>query len=80
MPTYEYKCDDCGFIFEEFQQIASEPLKICPRCGGEIQRVIYGGVGLHFKGSGFYLTDYAKKKTSGTVKKERTSSDKTTSK
>jgi len=76
MPTYEYKCDDCGFVFEEFQQIASEPLQVCPQCEGSLKRVIYGGVGLHFKGSGFYLTDYAKKNTSGSGKKKATSSKK----
>ena len=68
MPTYEYKCLDCEFVFEEFQQIASEPLKICPQCSGSLKRVIYGGVGLHFKGSGFYLTDYAKKNSAPSKK------------
>ena len=76
MPTYEYKCEDCGFVFEEFQQIASEPLTVCPQCEGSLKRVIYGGVGMHFKGSGFYLTDYAKKKTSATVKKSSSSTKK----
>ncbi len=75
MPTYEYKCTQCGHVFEQFQQIADEPLKVCPKCSGELKRVIYGGVGLHFKGSGFYLTDYAKKNSSsvsGTSDKKST--------
>ena len=62
MPTYEYHCKDCGFEFEEFQSIASEPLQICPKCNGNVQRKISGGTGLIFKGSGFYITDYKHKK------------------
>ena len=64
MPTYEYKCKNCGFKFEEFQSIADSPLKICPSCKGELERLVSGGVGLIFKGSGFYITDYAKNKQS----------------
>ena len=65
MPTYEYKCTECGFDFEEFQSIVSAPLEVCPKCKGKIKRVIAGGVGLIFKGSGFYLTDYKNKHSSG---------------
>ena len=62
MPTYDYYCKNCGFEFEEFQSIASEPLKTCPKCGkSSLKRVISGGAGLIFKGSGFYITDYARK-------------------
>lgn len=65
MPTYDYKCNRCNYRFEAFQSIVSEPVKICPRCGGEsIERLISGGVGIIFKGSGFYETDY-KRKSSG---------------
>ncbi|KAA3619796.1 MAG: zinc ribbon domain-containing protein [Calditrichaeota bacterium] len=64
MPTYEYKCKDCGFNFEEFQSIVSDPLTVCPQCQGRINRVIAGGAGLIFKGSGFYLTDYKNKSNS----------------
>ena len=63
MPTYEYHCKDCRFEFEEFQSIASEPLHICPKCNGRVERKISGGTGLIFKGSGFYITDYKNKKT-----------------
>lgn len=73
MPTYDYKCKDCGFEFEEFQSIVSDPLTVCPRCQGRINRVIAGGAGLIFKGSGFYLTDYKNTNTS-------TSTDKTAEK
>ncbi len=58
MPTYDYLCDECGFRFEEFQSIAAEPLHVCPRCGGHVHRLISGGGGIIFKGSGFYETDY----------------------
>lgn len=58
MPTYEYKCNECGHIFEKLQSITDEPLKECPLCRGKIRRLIGGGAGLIFKGSGFYITDY----------------------
>ena len=59
MPTYQYHCSDCNNDFEEFQSITDEPIKICPHCrGGRVRRVISGGAGLIFKGSGFYITDY----------------------
>ncbi|UCG62681.1 MAG: zinc ribbon domain-containing protein [Candidatus Zixiibacteriota bacterium] len=58
MPTYEYQCDSCGYEFEEFQSISDPPVTICPECKGRTKRVISGGAGLIFKGSGFYITDY----------------------
>lgn len=61
MPTYSYKCDKCGIVFEKFQGISEEPLKVCEECGGAVHRLIGGGAGLLFKGSGFYCTDYTKK-------------------
>ena len=64
MPTYEYKCDSCGYVFEEFQSMKDDPLSKCPKCGGKVQRLIGPGAGLIFKGSGFYLTDYKKSNTS----------------
>jgi putative FmdB family regulatory protein len=64
MPTYEYKCENCGNVFEEFQPITDEPLKKCPTCGGKVHRLIGAGAGLIFKGSGFYLTDYKKSNSS----------------
>ena len=62
MPTYEYHCKDCRFEFEEFQSIASEPILVCPKCRGSVERKISGGTGLIFKGSGFYITDYKNNK------------------
>lgn len=60
MPTYEYECTKCQYRFEEFQNITDKPLSKCPRCQGKLRRLISGGVGLIFKGSGFYATDYRK--------------------
>ena len=58
MPTYEYKCKLCGFDFDVFQSMVSEPIKTCPRCKGPVERIISTGAGIIFKGSGFYETDY----------------------
>ena len=56
MPTYEYKCEECGIVFDRFQHFSEEPLKICPECNGPVHRVIHP-VGIVFKGKGFYVTD-----------------------
>jgi putative FmdB family regulatory protein len=61
LPTYTYRCKKCQMEFDQFQSIVDPPLKVCPSCKGELQRVITGGSGLIFKGSGFYITDYVKK-------------------
>ncbi|MBC7368520.1 MAG: zinc ribbon domain-containing protein [Undibacterium sp.] len=62
MPTYEYLCPKCGHAFELFQSMRDEPLKKCPKCKkAGVKRLIGGGAGLIFKGSGFYITDYKKK-------------------
>ena len=58
MPTYQYKCSDCGNEFELFQYITDKPVSKCTKCGGKVERLISGGSGLLFKGSGFYITDY----------------------
>ncbi len=59
MPTYEYQCKACGYRFERMQSITAEPVIKCPVCGmNEVVRLISGGTGLIFKGSGFYITDY----------------------
>ena len=57
MPTYEYECRECSHSFEAFQAMSDEPFKTCPECGKEIRRLIFGGTGVIFKGSGFYVTD-----------------------
>ena len=58
MPTYEYKCMKCNHKFEVFQKITDDPVIECPKCKGEVKRLISGGAGPIFKGSGFYQTDY----------------------
>ena len=59
MPTYDYKCQACG-PFEKFQRINDKKLTECPKCKGNVVRLIGAGCGVHFKGSGFYETDYKK--------------------
>ncbi len=68
MPTYDYKCVECNHIFEYFQSMNDNPLSICPECGAEVKRMIGGGAGLIFKGSGFYVND-SKKRASSSSKK-----------
>jgi putative FmdB family regulatory protein len=62
MPTYEYACSKCGHHFDKFQSMRDEPLKKCPKCHrAGLKRLIGGGAGLIFKGSGFYINDYRRK-------------------
>lgn len=72
MPTYLYKCQDCGHRFEHAQGFHDDPLEVCPDCGGQVRRVI-GNVGVTFKGSGFYRTD---SRASGTKGKKPAEADK----
>jgi putative FmdB family regulatory protein len=59
MPTYEYKCESCGYEFERFQSITAKPIRKCPKCKKtSVRRLIGIGAGVIFKGSGFYATDY----------------------
>ena len=74
MPTYEYRCPDCEHNFEEFQSISAPPITVCPECSGETKRVISGGAGFLFKGSGFYITENRSKEY-----KKAESSDKSSS-
>jgi len=59
VPIYEYRCDDCGNSFEVLQRMSDDPLETCDKCGGRLQKVLHP-VAIHFKGSGFYTTDYGK--------------------
>jgi putative FmdB family regulatory protein len=89
MPIYEYRCPD-GHTFEVFQSMSDDPVAACEECGKPVERVFHP-VAVHFKGSGFYTTDYAKKGSaakgsdsgdskpsgdSGKAEKASTSSDK----
>src|SRR5690348_9117903 len=60
MPTYQYKCPKCGHAYEKLQNINDDSRAKCPKCGTRGERVISGGGGVIFKGSGFYLTDYGR--------------------
>jgi len=63
MPIYEYRCENCG-KFEHSQKITDQPLIRCPKCGGQVQRLI-SRPGIVFKGSGFHVTDYRREKSAG---------------
>lgn len=82
MPTYEYECLNCRERFEVFQKITEEPIQNCIKCNGAIKRLISGGSGLIFKGTGFYITDYKheaktdSKKEPENLKKEQKSDTK----
>lgn len=59
MPHYDYRCEDCGHVFEAFQAIQEEPLVECPACRRpRLRRLLGPGGGLLFRGSGFHVTDY----------------------
>jgi putative FmdB family regulatory protein len=73
VPTYGYECNSCKERFEVFQKITEEPLTIHDGCGGQVRRLLYP-VGIVFKGSGFYVNDYAKK-TNGASEKTETKAE-----
>jgi len=75
MPTYVYKCRECGITFERFQHFSEEPLKVCPECNGPVVRLIQP-VGIIFKGSGFYVTDHKGAGASSLLPKSETKSAK----
>lgn len=72
MPTYGYQCKTCGHQFEIFQKITDAALSACEKCGSAVKKLLYP-VGIQFKGSGFYVNDYAKTPaSSGESKTEST--------
>lgn len=64
MPLYEYKCSSCDAKVEVIQRVSDPPYSHCPKCGGEMKKVI-SAPAIQFKGSGFYKTDYASPKSGG---------------
>jgi putative FmdB family regulatory protein len=64
MPIYGYRCEECGHKLEVFQSMSDAPLRECTRCGGVLRKLLYP-VGVQFKGSGFYTTDYRNGRSSG---------------
>jgi putative FmdB family regulatory protein len=74
MPLYEYECKKCGHRFEKIQKFSDKPVKKCPECGGRVEQTI-SAPAVQFKGSGWYVTDYAKK-SSGSASSDGGSKDK----
>ena len=60
MPLHEYECKKCGHRFEKIQKFSDEPIKVCPKCEGEVEQLL-SAPAVRFKGAGWYVTDYAKK-------------------
>jgi len=79
MPLYEYQCDACGVRFELIRKFSDPPLEVCPTCGkGPVQKLI-SSPAFQFKGSGWYITDYARKSGGGDSKGGESKSDKDSS-
>ncbi len=74
MPTYHYRCGKCAHEFDQFQSIMDDALTDCPECDGKVVRVISGGAGVIFKGSGFYQTDYRSEEYKSRQKAEKSPS------
>lgn len=64
MPLYEYQCDSCGHRFEVIQKFSDPPVEACPKCGSAVRKLV-SSPAFQFKGSGWYVTDYAKKDSGG---------------
>jgi putative FmdB family regulatory protein len=64
MPLYEYQCDSCGFRFEVIQRYSDAPVDSCQSCGGPVRKLL-SSPAIQFKGSGWYITDYARKGMKG---------------
>ena len=69
MPLYEYRCKKCGHRFERIQKFSDPPVKKCPECGGKVEQLL-SAPAVQFKGSGWYVTDYAKKGAAASSKSE----------
>jgi len=60
MPLYEYQCESCAHRFERIQKFSDPPIELCPNCGGAVRKLL-SSPAIQFKGSGWYITDYARK-------------------
>ena len=69
MPLYEYQCQKCGHRFERIQRFSDPLVKKCPECGGKVEQLL-SAPAVQFKGSGWYVTDYAKKSSASSSKSE----------
>ena len=81
MPLYEYRCEACGHQFEKIQRFSDELVTVCPSCGSGPVVKLLSSPAIQFKGSGWYITDYAKKNQSGSAapKSEKTEGGSSTS-
>ena len=79
MPLFEYECQKCGHRFEKIQKFSDPPPKACPRCKGRVKK-LPSAPAIQFKGSGWYITDYARKGSSGGDEKGGKGSKETSSK
>src|ERR1051325_4032822 len=71
MPTYDYRCKACGHLFETVHGMTAPVLRKCPKCGKlKLERLISGGAGVIFKGSGFYETDYKRNRRGAASSKD----------
>ncbi len=75
MPLYEYKCAKCGHVFEKIESLSASTTKKCPKCGGKAERQLTAPA-IQFKGSGWYVTDYAGKNSSASGDKGEKSGEK----
>lgn len=76
MPLYEYQCKKCGHRFEKIRKFSDKPFKKCPECGGAVEQLL-SAPAVQFKGSGWYVTDYAKKGAAPSVSSEGSGSKET---
>ena len=78
MPIYEYRCQDCHYEFEKMQKFSDPPVAACPTCAGSVQKLISRSA-FHLKGSGWYVTDYARNGGQKSESTEKGASENTTS-
>ena len=76
MPLYEYRCDACGHRFEQIQKFSDPPVEVCPNCGERSVQKLLSSPAIQFKGSGWYITDYARKGGGGDAASKSADSDK----
>jgi len=76
MPLYEYECERCAHRFERIQKFSDPPVDVCPKCGGPVHKLM-SSPAIQFKGSGWYITDYARKESTAAGKTDK--ADKTES-
>ena len=79
MPLYEYECENCSHRFEVIQKFSDAPLTECPKCGGPVRKLL-SSPAIQFKGSGWYITDYAKKNSTGAGAASKSESSSTSDK